>query len=750
MNASNGHASGMFTNDDVMGTWHVNVVFWDGHGWTSGAPDVIKQDLTVTVQNTLHFTSADNTYWQEDSSTALNYQVTTDDDSSARGVTYSLGSDVPAWLAPHLHMDSNGHMWTDAGFSADNNLVGSYTFTIHGEDGHGGANQLFTLNIPNRDPVFDAPQSGGYDPGNPGNSGPFNTYDYYLKEDGGVQTVALHMDDAITGSTYHYTWSGAPQWMSLDPLTGIITVNPTNKDVGDWTVTVKAYDGQAGKDFGYTGGVDSDGSIDGVTTQTVTIHVLNRAPVFSSADHTSVNEDSPLSFNVQNDDESDGGTTYSWSAAKPSWVHIDTVTGLMTANPDNSDVGAFSFDIYANDTHGGVTTQHFALTVNDTAPKFLNPPASGYTWTLTEDAAAVQFQLLAEDQGEHNTNAGTVVYYHLDPATTPPGVRFADDHSGLWTMGAGEDQYGFLNSVTGLLILSPTNRDVVSSSSGITFPITIFDGNGMSDTINFTLKTQNTDPVFTSDTAIIWYEDQLTNLAGTTTVIPFNVDTTDENYDRFSGPGVSYSLIGAPSWLDIDAKDGHLTVHPLSTANDDPAFNSDPTIKGSPDNSMVGVYTFTIDFFDGTDHIQQSFSLTVNNRPTQITTSPADQLITQDTTLHITDAQIQATDEYSKNPYLYTQDYYTLEIKLNDQGNWIMVNDGTGNGTYNTLAATWSSAPYTSTRRPGKLRGRRRIPMCPTWWIPLEQKTLSAGFCTICSELRITTETPSTPPHIIP
>src|SRR5208283_3596790 len=141
----------MFTNDDVMGTWHVNVVFWDGHGWSNGTADVIKQDLTVTVNNALNFTSPDHVSWQEDSGTPLNFHVTTDDDSSAHGVQYSLGNDVPAWLNDpggkytHLYIDSNtGVLTTDSGFSPDNTLVGAYTFTIHGDDGHGGADQKFT------------------------------------------------------------------------------------------------------------------------------------------------------------------------------------------------------------------------------------------------------------------------------------------------------------------------------------------------------------------------------------------------------------------------------------------------------------------------------------------------------------------------------------------------------------------------------------------------------------------------------
>ncbi|AFM23770.1 putative Ig domain-containing protein [Desulfomonile tiedjei] len=637
------YATRTLTNAETMGTWNIRIVFDDGHG------GVIDQTLTVTLDNVLNFTTPGSAYWQEDSSTQFSFDVNTDDDPA---VTYSLvAGSIPTWLQGHLTIDpSTGVLSTDAGFSADNTLPGTHTFVIHAEDGHGGGNQTFTLIVPNRDPVFTQTTFIGVDG---------------MHEDSGTDIIDLHTDDEGQGTTY-YTWSGAPQWMQLDPLTGIITADPTNRHVGTYTFTVTAHDLNGSRSFGYVDPSDPDG-ITGSTTETITIEVVNRDPVFSSSDNTTVQEDTALSFNVQTDDEFDDksapGTTYSLvGSGVPSWISINSKTGLITGNPTNAEVGDYTFLVRVDDGNGSVVDQNFTLHVTNKAVSFLNPPGTSYTFTLTEDATPVRFNLLSDDEGQHNLSAGTQVYYSLDPATTPPGVRFADDGFGF-----NADAYGFLCSTSGVVVVSPTNSEVVNDPNGLIVPIKVFDGNGGEDTINFVLKVQNTDPVYTTPNAVIWTEEQLTNL-------PFNVSTTDEPFERFFGDKIDYTLIGAPSWLQIDAKTGELSIDPLSTQNAD----------GSPDNHLVGVYTFTIDFFDGTVHAYQPFTLTVNNSPTDITTHVSDQVITEDTLLQITNDMVHAIDEYS----MYTEDYYTLEISLNNNGTWIRIDDG----TYNTTNNAWNGA----------------------------------------------------------
>ncbi len=650
-------------NDDV-GTWNIQVKFDDGHG------GVIYQDVTVVVENVLTFLNASTFTWQEDSTTAFTFDADTDDDSYY-AVTYSI-SDVPTWLEGHYTFDtSTGEFATDGGFAPDNTIPGRYTFTISADDGKGGSSQTITLTVPNRDPVFAETE-----------------FDMY--EDDGSDTINLQGDDELQGDTY-YTWSGAPQWMSLDPITGEITADPTNEHVGTYMFQVTQYDLNAEYDYGLSG-------IDGYTTETITVTVHNRDPELESGLSDTVEEDSSWTYNLQYDDEGVDGTTYSLDpadAAAYPWISIDEDTGVLTAHPTNANVGTFEFDIIVDDQHGGIVTDTFTLEVTNRAPEFQNPPGSTYTITVTEDTVGNIFDLLTDDEGQHNLNSPPStgnVYYYIDPAASALVQEFV-------TITDAED---------GILEINPTNRHVGTH----TFSIFVDDGNpgGVTEMV-ITLVVKNTAPRYTTPNAIIWYEDLSTD-------IPFDVNTTDEpgnqDHDRPT-PVIEYSLIQTGddiSFLYIDPKTGEMAINVEDTQNQSGAN------AGSPDNSLVGVYEFIINFFDGTKNVQQLFTLTINNSKTDFPTTPlADQTFTEGVTLTIEETFIQAIDEYNVNnivvpgdltdaddiaAYLarYDIDYYELYIDLDYQNAGLIRVD---NGTYNSSNDAWGGGDITFDTTTGEI-----------------------------------------------
>jgi len=651
----------------------------------------VEQVFTLSIGNRINFTSADNDIWQEDTGD-WTFDVGTDDEgyvvtnggvpTTHDDVTYSLRADAPTWL--RIDAD-DGEMWIDQDNngnrdSPDNLLPGTYKFTIHADDGHPGSgdsygDQTFTLTIPNRDPDFDPTVNNPADPLNPVG------YDnIHMVEDAGLvaNRVDFHTDDEAVGDTF-YTLIGAPQWLTIDPYTGEMTGDPTNVETRDavhgdtpYTFTVRCYDLNSLYAFGYDNPVQPDSlPVDGYTDQAVTLYVDNNPPVFTSNDHDGntvlgdalVNEDAPWTFDVQTTDESVGGTQYYIDPADQAlfpWITIDADTGLMTANPTNAHVGDHTFTIYVDDQHGGVVAQSFELTVTNVAPVWQTPPGA-YTMTVTEDTTGNFFDLMADDELQHNPYAGTQVTYSLSGA--PPGVSI--------------DQY------TGYMILDVTNEDV-----GITdITITVDDGNGGESSIVFTLDVRNTEPDFTTANKVIWVEDD-------PTFSPFDVDNTDEIHDHWQGPPDHdenlYTLTGAPSWLEIHDKDGVISITPGDTQN----------ANGSPDNHLVGVYHFEVDFYDGDEWIHQPFTLTINNDPTDIS-HVDDQEIDEDTPLTgVTDSDIEARDEYDLPGY--TQDYYRLWIRLDNQGDWIRV-DGTGANRYNTVNDAWNGADISFDRTTGQI-----------------------------------------------
>ncbi len=705
-----------FVNDDDFGPaggYDVKVVFNDAHG------GVIERVINVSIENQLHFTDPGHHYevvWQEDRESPFNsviFEAATDDDpSSSRHVTYSL-TNLPLWLIdrsdpsnpiPMIEIDQDTGVVTMApgyeNFVPDNTVPGTYHFTIVANDTHGTATHDVTLTVPNRDPHF-AQTS------------------FTMQEDLGPDTVNLQVDDEDQGTDHwYYTWSGAPQWMIMDPFTGVITADPTNQHVGTYTFSVTAYDLNAGKDAGYsvteagTYGDDPNGDgIKGYTTETITIEVLNRAPVFDTAAAATATEDAAFTFDVHQDDEGDGGTHYSLVGA-PSWLTIDSLTGVITGTPDNADVGpdspgVLTFTIRADDANAvdHITDQTFTLTVNNRLSYFTNGnngTSNSYFFHLTEDAASVSFDLTSEDEGRHVSGGGTTqagaVYYYLDPSVAPPGVRFVADGTS-WQI-ADPDQPGlYLSSITGKMQLSPTNSDVYGNYlPGIDFQVMVFDGhtdassNPTYTTADFTFAIDNTDPVFQTPIELIWVEDHAVPVA--------DIDNTDEPYPRYktdaSNPQIYYELVNAPTWLRINnlfpddpANTYHRELGQLYVA-DAYTKNTD----GTPDNNLVGDYYFEVRFFDGTVWVQQAqpFHLQITNDPTDITAMPGDQHLVEDTTMTITEGEIQAKDEYGPTYTApgYPQDYYVLYIDWENQdglnnspGSWLTV------AQYNAMNDAW-------------------------------------------------------------
>ncbi len=343
-------------------------------GVISGAPDYTKtgqysftvrvtdgsvpadQAFTLNVENTLAFTSTNSHSVNENADISFNVQ--TDTEILAKSVAYSLGNyngvDRPTWLSINA---STGVLTA----SAQDTTVGDFSFKILASSSEGSAEQIFTLHVSNSAPTFSSASSTTF------------------TEDAGAQTFDVNSsEEGQPGVSYSLV--NAPDWLGIDQTTGVISGNPDDSGVGTHDFTVRV-----------TEGTDN-------VNQSFRLTVANTLD-FDSLDNGSVIEDQAFLFNVQTDTETGGvPVTYALSdnvAPRPDWISINSSTGVITANPDNTKVGEYSFKVTASSAQGN-KEQIFTFTVTNDDPDFLNMET---VITMAEYSGAQTFDVQNEDEG---------------------------------------------------------------------------------------------------------------------------------------------------------------------------------------------------------------------------------------------------------------------------------------------------------------------------------------------------------------
>lgn len=195
--------------------------------------------------------------------------------------------------------------------------------------------------------------------------------------------------------TYSFENVGPDFPLSIDGNTGVISWNPTNKDVTiptggpegiPYQFTVKAVYAATGE----------------VAYQAMTLHVENVVPTWLNheTDIYMTESAGPQVFNFQTDDENDpvnlvGYEFYAWDGnpgMPPSWLTLDDpVAGVLVGNPSNADATVdrsgnslrppYQLTMKFDDGNGGIAYKTFNIHVR---PK-LNEFTSGETTTWAED-----------------------------------------------------------------------------------------------------------------------------------------------------------------------------------------------------------------------------------------------------------------------------------------------------------------------------------------------------------------------------
>jgi hypothetical protein len=271
----------------------------------------------------------------------------------------------------------------------------------------------------------------------------------------------VQASDIDVGDTLTYTLTAYPSGMIINGTTGIITWMPTNGQVGSYNVTVMVSDGNGGT---------------AMQSFILTVINTNDAPTITSTPITAATEDILYNYDVKATDPDGDTLTYSLTTYPPGMV-IDSITGVISWRPTNSQVGIHEVTVKVIDGNGGITTQPFTITVTNTndAP----------TITSTPSTAATEEMLYSYQVQAGDIDAGDTLIYSL---TTAPSGMMIDANIGLISWTPIVDQAGTHNVV---VLVSDGNGGTTTQS----FTVTVSPTSAGNVGVNPSLLEQYTIPI---------------------------------------------------------------------------------------------------------------------------------------------------------------------------------------------------------------------------------------------------------------
>jgi len=590
LNPVTGILSGIPDNTHVGWYW-VNVTVTDGNGGS----DFINYTLTVLNKPPTITTSPTDTAF-EDSLHSDDFDC---DDDNQGNITYSLLTN-----ATYLSIDFLTGVLSG---TPNNTHVGWYWVNVTVYDGNGGKDSVnYTLTIINLPPTI-------------------TTLPDDIATEDTLHYDDFDCDDDGQGNISYLLFTNA-SWLNMDSLTGVLTGTPDNSYVGWYWVNVSVNDGNGGIDF---------------INYTLTVEDMNDPPEITTSNLESAEEDTLYSVDYEYEDI-DGDIVTWYLQSNASWLSIDPVTGYLNGTPDNSDVGWCWVNVTIDDGRDGIDYKNFTITINNTPPFITNSPIE---YAQEDSPHLDDFDCIDDDQGNivyslstnatwlsinsstgivsgipDNTNVGwywvnvTVsdgnggmdsknytlnVNNSIPLITTNPQENTWEDILYGQDFDCNDDGQGSIiydlltnaswltiDNITGIVSGTPENDNVGSYWVNVT----VLDGNGGYDSLNYTLIVNNSIPLITTTPQENAWEDILYE--------------QDFNCNDDGQGSIIYDLLTNASWLIIDNLTG--------------------VISGTPDNNDVGSYWVNITVWDGNGGVHSiNYTLEVinTNDPPIITTS---------------------------------------------------------------------------------------------------------------------------------
>ena len=165
---------------------------------------------------------------------------------------------------------------------------------------------------------------------------------------GQVYTYEMKATDADSDAV-SYILLSEPQGMTLNAQSGRLTWMPAAGDLGNQSITLQVQDGHGGKTTQIYNLSVVDGSL-----------VPNRPPLFTSTPIVSANINQTYIYQVKAEDADTNPLTYQL-LSKLDGMQINEQTGIVTWQPNGTQLGTYEVIVQVADGRGGNATQRFML-----------------------------------------------------------------------------------------------------------------------------------------------------------------------------------------------------------------------------------------------------------------------------------------------------------------------------------------------------------------------------------------------------
>jgi hypothetical protein len=189
--------------------------------------------------------------------------------------------------------------------------------------------------------------------GNPacdhGNSPPlFRTDPVTSVREDSPYSYQFRADDIDAGDVLTYSIEKNPAWLNVNIGTRTLSGTPVNDDVGSDSVVIKV----------------NDGEVDVYQRFLLTVINSNDAPVITSTEVTTVNEEQPYSYDADaTDDDAGDNLTFSLQPPTPGWLSVNASTGVISGTPPVDDTSSYTVTLRVTDDSAAYDEQTYSLDI---------------------------------------------------------------------------------------------------------------------------------------------------------------------------------------------------------------------------------------------------------------------------------------------------------------------------------------------------------------------------------------------------